>query len=60
MTKEESQPKCKWTYDEYHGKHDTDCGNAYSFSDPEMDEGFVFCPYCGREIEEIREVEDAG
>ena len=49
--------KCEWTYNEDgHWEYwDTSCGKAFLFSEgtPE-DSGFKFCPYCGKELKEIK------
>ena len=45
--------KCRWTYDDTHDKHDTGCGEAFTFNDGGPDDnGFFYCPYCGRRITE--------
>lgn len=43
---------CQWTYDEHHDKWDGACGAAWQFDD-RRPEDFVYCPKCGREIEEV-------
>lgn len=43
---------CQWTFDETHGKYDTQCGEAMQFTvDGPTENGFRWCPYCGRLIE---------
>jgi hypothetical protein len=55
----ESQPSvtpCLWTYDEAHYKYDTECGNSFYFESDGIDEnGFKFCPYCGKPLADARE-----
>jgi DNA-directed RNA polymerase subunit RPC12/RpoP len=42
---------CLWVYDSGHEKWDTECGQAFTFlNDGVAENGFVFCPYCGRRI----------
>lgn len=49
----ELQKPCVWTYDEYHCKWDTACGNAYLVIwDTPAENGMKFCPYCGHPIKE--------
>lgn len=47
-------PTCKWTEDE-NGAWDTGCGKMFEFTvgGPE-ENGFQFCPYCGRPVDEVR------
>jgi len=50
--------KCKWEYLNF-GEiyYETECDNAFQFNDGGLKENdyFKFCPYCGKEIEEIHE-----
>jgi len=44
---------CEWAYDEDSGAHDTECGKAFMLNDGTLIEnGFVFCPFCGQKIQE--------
>jgi len=53
--------KCIWT-EQYQGEYwETACGQAFFFDTGEVKEnGFIFCPYCGQEIEPVyqKEAED--
>ena len=43
---------CTWTENE-EGLHETTCGNAFQFYvDGPTENGFSFCPYCGREMKD--------
>lgn len=43
---------CAWSYDS-DGFYKTQCDNAFVFiADRPKQNGFRFCPYCGREIKE--------
>lgn len=44
---------CKWVIDEYH--YETECNNAFEFyiGGP-LENKYIYCPYCGKEIEEIK------
>jgi len=43
--------KCEWDRDN-DGCYESTCENAFEFNDGTFEEnGFKFCPYCGREIE---------
>ena len=45
---------CKWKYDENYNMYETDCENAFIFIEGrKSDNGFLFCPYCGKKIEEV-------
>lgn len=52
--------QCKWTEDEA-GAWETDCGQMFEFHvGTPVDNGFLFCRYCGKElVEVIEESEDA-
>ena len=44
--------KCDWMYDTWDGAYNSSCGQGFIFNytrsyDPE----FIYCPYCGKEIE---------
>ena len=44
--------KCTWIATE-EGQWESTCGNAFEFNDDGPDEnGFKYCPYCGKRIEE--------
>lgn len=44
---------CAWRYDETHGKYDTSCGHAWTFTDGDRAEnGLVCCPFCGGRVVE--------
>ena len=41
---------CEWNDDD-EGMFETECGNAFVFTDGgPADNGFRFCPYCGKPI----------
>jgi hypothetical protein len=41
---------CEWNDDD-EGMFETECGNAFVFNDGgPADNGFRFCPYCGKPI----------
>ena len=50
---------CEWTYQSYDVYYDTQCGNIFQFTVGELSdaEDFKFCPFCGREIKEVKEKE---
>ena len=44
---------CKWSVDD-DGIWNTDCGNAFFFdSDGPHENGFKFCPYCGKGMDAV-------
>ena len=46
----ESDKQCHWQEDD-DGVQETECGNAFILNDGGVsDNGFKFCPYCGRAI----------
>lgn len=52
--------KCKWKHIqelyEIQDYWETDCGQAHQFMDGgPKDNIYIFCPYCGKEIEEVSE-----
>lgn len=53
--------KCKWKYDKpwddnYEGFYDTSCGNTFVPIEGTPNENKMkYCPYCGKEIEQIEE-----
>ena len=50
---------CKWKYDEYYNMYETDCEHAFIFIEGrKSDNGFLFCPYCGKKIEEVLKQEE--
>ena len=51
---------CNWGEDDA-GVWETDCGHSFEFIDGGPDEnGFSFCPYCGKRLEQHALVEDIG
>ena len=47
---------CTWTYDDEYGYYETECVNAYEFTNGRIgDNKFAYCPYCGKPIQEILE-----
>ena len=45
---------CKWTHDPLDDErvYETSCGQANQFGDGgPVENGYKFCPYCGKEIE---------
>lgn len=52
---------CQWAIDDVGGEslYETQCGHAFEFNDEGCDEnGFRWCPYCGKPIVETRTSED--
>lgn len=44
--------KCHWFANISEEWHETECGKEFQFFDGDWKEnGFKFCPYCGRRIE---------
>jgi hypothetical protein len=44
--------KCNWLYYGDTDLWETSCGNCFCFSDGKpLEDGFCYCPYCGKEIE---------
>jgi len=56
ICKEILNEMCKWEYDNQEEYWHTDCGNAYVFLNgySPLEEDYVFCLYCGKQIEEIK------
>ena len=54
--------KCAWTYEEEAfdtNLYDTSCGQKQEFMSGSVDDNqYKYCPYCGREIEEVRDGEE--
>jgi hypothetical protein len=49
------QYSCVWGEDD-DGVFDTDCGNRFVFNAGKPgDNGFMFCPYCGKNIKVIED-----
>lgn len=47
---------CSWDCDsrEDSGYYQSDCGHTFSFTDEGVEEnGFKFCPFCGKPIEAV-------
>lgn len=49
--------KCKWTWTDQGHKglcdyYNTSCGQSMGYYQP--DDKFKFCPYCGKEIKEVK------
>ena len=45
--------KCKWELDTDDCYYETDCGNAFTLLEGNLDEnGFLYCPYCGKRTDE--------
>ena len=47
--------RCAWTWDNDVGAYKTKCNRAMYFEGCERDDGFNYCPYCGKRIEEKEE-----
>jgi hypothetical protein len=45
---------CKWTYNKEFDFWQTNCGHGFVVNDwiDPSECGFVYCPYCGKKIEE--------
>jgi len=58
----EQSEKCKWTFQEsLDTYYETSCDNAFQFEvDGMKEKRFKYCPYCGKEIEEIIPQEELG
>ena len=56
MTKVEPNEVCKWTQeDDETGNYNSDCGGTFSFNDNGVVEnGFEFCPFCGKDVQEVK------
>ena len=53
-----SKMTCKWTYDENYYYYETECGNVFQFDSEGIEENqFKYCPYCGKFIEEEKEID---
>ncbi|KKL11316.1 hypothetical protein LCGC14_2547030 [marine sediment metagenome] len=52
--------KCKWTMDNEY-IYVTACGHTFYFTDELLSEqsGFVWCPYCGKAIEPVEQLEES-
>ena len=49
------QDGCSWAYDDSPCNYDTSCGHSFEFLDDGITEnGFKFCPWCGRSIVEVK------
>ena len=45
---------CEWLYCEEEDAWDTGCGNKFQvFEGAPRENGMVYCPYCGKRIEEV-------
>ena len=50
---------CDWTYEGETCSFETSCGHAFKFIDDGIEEnGFKFCPYCGKAINETKPNEE--
>ena len=46
---------CRWRFDKEINTYFTNCGGMYIFYSGDLQENdFSFCPYCGKEIVEVR------
>ena len=46
--------KCEWRYDGLDDFYETSCGDLFSVMEgTPSDNGFKFCPYCGKGLEEV-------
>ncbi len=49
------QKKCEWQHDEIFDNYVTQCGETMWFISKGIKEnGYKYCPYCGREIKEVK------
>lgn len=56
LKREVTKETCKWTYDSMHDYYETECENAFVFTDGRItDNRFIYCPYCGRKVKEVNE-----
>lgn len=47
--------KCLWKFDDLDGIYESACGKNFFFETGTVEEnGFKFCPFCGRELETDR------
>ena len=45
---------CKWTYDDSNDSWDTECDEKFWFTtEGPIDNGFKYCPYCGKILIEL-------
>ncbi len=52
-SEERENPVCRWSYDDWDDAWQTECGDRHVFfADGPIENGYRFCPYCGREIKE--------
>jgi DNA-directed RNA polymerase subunit RPC12/RpoP len=50
---------CAWEFNEDDGTHETQCGQTHYFPEGGIaDNRYVFCPYCGRRIDEMHDQEN--
>ena len=50
---------CTWAEEEWYDYWDTSCGNAHSFvAGTPKSNGYAFCPYCGKPLEEKQETNE--
>jgi hypothetical protein len=50
---------CTWTQDGSLEYYNTECGNAFYFTDEGPTEHeFRFCPYCGRKLVDVPYIEE--
>jgi len=49
-----SEGVCEWSYDEWPEEWHTDCGDTMrAWLSTPQEEGWAFCPFCGRKIKEV-------
>jgi len=52
-----SGDKCRWKWDDVHYQYNTSCGDYFmqEHGTDYLEPNFKFCPYCGREIEVVKD-----
>ena len=44
---------CTWEYVESEDHWSSECGEQTAFGDSPIEFGFRFCPYCGKQLQEL-------
>jgi DNA-directed RNA polymerase subunit RPC12/RpoP len=52
-TQPDIEKKCIWIYKTENCEYDTLCGRTFIVNSTDID--YIYCPYCGEKIEEIKE-----
>jgi len=48
-----TEARCLWTWEDYHEYWMTSCNINFglTYIEPAKDDGFIYCPFCGKQIE---------